>query len=294
MKITYPLAGAVSLGLVFGFTHGSSFASDTATPIKLAGVWKLNKELSDNPRAKMMEAMRERGGAGGGRGMGGQGGGGVGGGGGMGGGGGRGGGGGGRGGGGMAGGGGGRGAGAGGGGMERGGRGGPGTMGGGGMMGGEPPLDGAPDGDRPEGVGPRGQGASGERPQGPPPDQAENGGPGGRRGRGGMGPFPSPQFTIEQEGDNLAFRTENNLRLLHSDGQKRKKEGETGPFEVVTRFTKGTLLIESKSEMGGKRKENYTLLPDGKLQIDIDLEGAGRMPPVKFKLVYEAAPAAQF
>jgi hypothetical protein len=293
MKITYPLAGAVSLGLVFGFTQASSSASDSATPVKLAGVWKLNKELSDNPRAKMMEAMRERGGAGGGRGMGGQSGGGRGGAGGMGGGGGRGGGGGGRGGGGMAGGGGGRGGGGAAGGAERGGRGGPGGMGGGGMMGGEPPLDGAPDGDRPEGQGPRGPGASGDRPQGPPPDQADNAAPGGRR-RGGMGPIPSPQFTIEQEGDNLAFRTENNLRLLHSDGQKRKKEGEAGPLEVVAKFTKGSLLIESKSEMGGKRKETYTLLPDGKLQIDFDLEGAGRMPSVKFKLVYEAAPKAQF
>ena len=107
-----------------------------------------------------------------------------------------------------------------------------------------------------------------------------------------MGPIPSPQFTIEQDGDNLAFRTENNLRLLHTDGQKRKKEGDAGRFEVVARFQKGALLIESHPERGAKRKETYTLLPDGKLQIDFDIEGNGPMPGAKFKLVYDKVPAS--
>ena len=46
--------------------------------------------------------------------------------------------------------------------------------------------------------------------------------------------------------------------------------------------------------MGGRRKETYTLLPDGKLQVDFDIEGSGPVPGVKFKLVYDAAPAPQF
>lgn len=57
---------------------------------------------------------------------------------------------------------------------------------------------------------------------------------------------------------------------------------------------KGSLLIESRPEMGGKRKETYTLQPDGKLQIDFDFEGSGPMPGLKFKLVYDPAPTSQF
>lgn len=74
---------------------------------------------------------------------------------------------------------------------------------------------------------------------------------------------------------------------------KRKKEGEIGKQEVSARFVKGALSIETKGEMGGKRKETYTLLPDGKLQIEFDIEGAGPMPALKFRLVYDAAAAAQ-
>ena len=291
MKISLPAASLLTLGLTLGFAKASPAGTEKETPLKLGGVWKLNRELSENPGAKMMEAMRERGGPGGrgGGGMGGPGGGGgmggPGGGGGMGG----------PGGGGM-GGGGGRG---GGGGMGPGGRGpgGPGGPGGGGMMMTEPPLDGTPDADRTQGPGGGGQGGSRPRPQG----RATGEGPGdgddqnGRGPRGTMGgPIPSPEFTIEQEGDNLAFRTERNLRLLHSDGQKRKKEGEGGKLDVTARFLKGSLLIESRPEMGGKRKETYTLLPDGKLQIDFDIEGAGPMAGLKFKLVYDAAPSPQF
>ncbi len=111
-----------------------------------------------------------------------------------------------------------------------------------------------------------------------------------------MGLAASPEFVIEQEGDNLAFRTESNLRLLHSDGQKRKKEDAAGKLDVVARFLKGSLVIESRPEMGGKRKETYSIEPDGKLHIDFDIESSGPMPGLKFKLVYDPAsgPAAQF
>lgn len=242
--------------LLFAFV-GVLGASDAAAtnppaPPQLSGTWKLNKELSESPGQKLTEAMRA--GGQGGRGMGGQGGGG-----GMGG----------RGGGGMGqGGGGGRGGRMGGSGGR--GAGGPGGARGG-IWGGEPPLDGTPGADRPQ--------------EGEPGD-----GQGQRRPRGGMGPIPSPQFTIEQEGENLAFRTENNLRILRCDGEKRKKEGEAGKLEVNAKFVKGALVIESRPEMGGKRKETYTLRPDGKLEIDFEIDGSGPMPDLRFKLIYEAAP----
>ena len=105
---------------------------------------------------------------------------------------------------------------------------------------------------------------------------------------------PSPEFTIDQDGDNLAFRTERNLRLLHTDGEKRKKEGEAGKLDVVAKFAKGALIVESRPESGGKRKETYALRADGKLQIDFDFEGSGPVPSLKFKLVYEAAPTPRF
>lgn len=284
----------IAASLAFGFVAALGMAAapaaaQTPAPLKLGGVWKLNKELSEDPGRKMMEAMRnasERGGGGmggPGGGMGGPGGGGMGpggaggmgepgGGGGMGG----------RGGGGM-----------GGGGMRGGGgpggrpRGGPGA----GFMGGEPPLDGTPQGP-PPGAAPRGDGNDNERQdQGGSPERRD---PNGRRPRGPMGPVPSPEFTIEQEGDSLAFRTESNLRVLRSDGQKRKKEGMAGEVEVVARVAKGALMVESKPEMGGKRKETYTLRPDGRLQIDFDFAGSGPMPGLKFKLVYDSATAPQF
>ena len=286
MKITHPVPFALAIGLAYGFSRGAAAAPETSAPIDLGGVWKFNRELSDNPGQKMMEAMRNAGNFGGrGRGGPGGGGGGMGG---PGGGGGR--------------GGGGRGGGGGeqggpGGGAGRGGRG-PGGAGGG-MMGGEPPLDGAPEGDRPQepgvegqgGQGPRGEGQGGQRPPQPQRD-SEGGGDndaGARRRGRGMGPVPSRQFKIEQEGDNLAFRTEGNLRLLHSDGQKRAKEGDGGRQDVTARFIKGALVIETKAERGGKRKETYTLREDKKLQIDFDIEGSGPMPGMRFKLVYDAA-----
>ena len=221
----------VVLGIAGALRGSDAAASDPQTaPPQLSGTWKLNKELSESPGAKMREAMGGAGGQGGqgGRGIGGPGG---------------------------------RGP------------GGPGGPGGafGGMWGGEPPLDGTPAGDRPQPA----ETADGQEP---------------RRPRGGMGPIPSPQFAIEQEGDSLAFRTETNLRILRSDGQKRKKEGEAGKLEVTTKFVKGALVIESRPERGGKRKETYTLRPDGKLDIDFEIDGSGPMPGVKFKLVYDAAP----
>lgn len=283
----------ISASLVLGFVAALGIAAAPAadqpsTPLKLGGTWKLNKELSEDPGRKMMEAMRNAGGRGGGdqgMGPGGGGMGGSGGGGGMGG----------RGGGGM----GGRGEGGMGGGGMRGGAGGAGGPGGpggrprggpgGAFMGGEPPLDGAPQGP-PQGGAPR---ADGDEPQNQG-GSAEGRDPSGRRPRGAMGPVPSPEFTIEQEGSSLAFRTENNLRVLRSDGQKRKKEGMAGEVEVVAKVLKGALVVESKPEMGGKRKETYTLRPDGRLQIDFDFAGSGPMPGLKFKLVYDSATAPQF
>jgi hypothetical protein len=109
-----------------------------------------------------------------------------------------------------------------------------------------------------------------------------------------MGMAPSPEFTIDQDGDNVAFRSESNLRLLHTDGSKRKREGAAGKVEVVAKFMKGALVIDSRPEGGGRRKETYTLQPDGKLRIDFDFEGSGPMPALKFKLVYDSSPAPQF
>lgn len=273
MKAMKTTPACLVLALTAGLVAASSRASEPASPpLKLAGTWKLNKSLSDDPARKMMEGMRAGGGTegggrpgGGGGAMGGPGGGG----------------------GGMGGPGGG--GGMGGGGREgSGGMGGPGGRGpggrsGGGFMGGEPPLDGTP-GDRPQGERPQG-GAPGA---GGPPDQD------GRGPRRPMGMAPSPEFTIDQEGDNLAMRTGNNLRLLHTDGGKRKKEGEAGRLEVVAKFVKGALVIESRPEAGGKRKETYTLQADGKLRIDFDFEGSDPMPGLKFKLVYDPAPTPQF
>ena len=271
MNLMKSASAATTLGLIIGLTAASSRAAEPPqAPVKLAGTWKLNKELSDNPARKMMEGTRGNGGMGGrgGGGMGAPGGGGggrggTGGGGGM---------------GGRGGGGGGMGGRGGGGGMgERGG-------GGGGFLGGEPPLDGTPGMDRPQ-----------PDPQGGETEQGSGGrtGRGERAPRGPMGLAASPEFVIEQEGDNLAFRTESNLRLLHTDGEKRKKEGALGKADVTARFLKGSLVIETRPEIGGKRKETYTLQPDGKLQIDFEMDGSGRMPDLKFKLVYDAAPAPQ-
>ena len=262
MKISHSAAAALALGLAFCFSKASVAASEAAGTVNLGGVWKLNKELSDDPGVKMMEAMRngggERGGPGGGGGM-------------------------------PGGGGSGRRGGAGGGSRP----GGPGGANGGGigMMGSEPPLDGTPDDNRPQGSGAGGQGQGGRRPQGPPPGAGGNAtnDQNQRRPGRGMGPIPSPELTIEQENDNLAFRTENNLRLLHSDGQKRMKEGDFGKQDVIARFIKGALVIETKAERGGKRKETYTLREDKKLEIDFDIEGSSPMPGLKFKLVYDAA-----
>jgi len=262
MKPMKTTPACLVLALTAGLVAASSRASEPASPpLKLAGTWKLNKALSDDPARKMMEGMRAGGGTegggrpgGGGGAMGGPGGGGGG-----------------------MGGGGRQGAGGGMGGTA--GRG-TGGRGGGGFMGGEPPLDGIP-GERPAGQASAPGAAN-------PPDQD------GRGPRRPMGVAPSPEFTIDQEGENLAFRTGNNLRLLHTDGEKRKKEGEAGRLEVIAKFVKGALVIESRPEAGGKRKETYTLQADGKLRIDFDFEGSGPLPGLKFKLVYEAAPAPQF
>jgi len=153
-------------------------------------------------------------------------------------------------------------------------------------VGGEPPLDGKPAEDGPRGERPQGQGN--DPGAGGPPD------PDGRVQRGPTGMAPSPEFTIDQDGDNLAFRTEGNLRLLHTDGEKRKKEGAAGKLDVAAKFAKGALIIESRPESGGKRKETYSIRADEKLQIDFDFEGSGPIPSLKFKLVYEAAPTRQF
>ena len=172
----------------------------------------------------------------------------------------------------------------GGGGMRGGRPGGPGGPGGGGFGEAEPPLDGEM------------EAPNRQAPPRPPSDDASSSG-GSDQARwprmGARGPVASPQFEIEQEGDNLAFRTERNLRLLHSDGEKRKKDAGMGKQEIVAKFLKGALIIETKREQGGKRRETYTLREDKKLQIDFDIEGSGPMSGVKFKLVYDAVPQAR-
>lgn len=163
MKTT---VAALALGLFAGLSAASTRSLEpAAAPVKLAGTWTLNKELSDNPGQKMMEGMRGAGGPGGregrpeggGGGMGNPGGGGGG----M---------------GGRGGGGGGMGGRPGGG----GGMGGPGGRGrgGGGFFGGEPPLDGTPGQDRPQGEDPQRQGGdpgAGGHPTGEAVDRAGRG-----------------------------------------------------------------------------------------------------------------------
>jgi hypothetical protein len=236
------------LAMAAGVASASGRAPEsTDVPVRLSGTWKLNKELSDDPMAKMMEARRSGSGhpegRGGGRGGMGAPRGGGGGGGGM------------------------------GGGPPGGGMGGPsgGRGPGGAPLGGEPPLDGTtvPEGRREE------------NRQGQDPTH----GP-----RPAMGFAASPQFAIEQEGTNLAFRTESNLRLLRADGEKRKKEGDHGRFDVIAKFVKGSLVIETRPENGGKRKETYTLEAEDRLKVEFDVEGSGPMPALRFKLVYDAAP----
>ncbi len=250
--MTTPIALALALGA--GFLAASSRASEPPqAPVNLAGTWKLDRSLSDDPARKVMEAMRASGGGergerprGEGGGMGGSGGGGRGGGG---------------------------GGSMGGGGREGGGGRAPGGRGGS-FFGGEPPLD----------------GDAGEDRQPSERGQVQD----GRGPRGAMGLAPSLEFVIDQDGDNLAFRTENNLRLLHTDGEKRKKETDAGRLEVAAKFVKGVLVIESRPEAGGKHREIYSRPSDRTLQVDFEFEGSGPMPGLKFKLVYEAAPAHQF
>lgn len=275
MKLSYLTIGLVGLGLIgLSPTRARSAPKEVEARVSLAGAWKLNRELSEDPARKMMEAMRNAGGGGGMRGPGGGGGGmrGPGGGGGMG--------------GGGMGGVGGRGGGmgpGGGGGMRGGGPEGRGGPGGGLLSNDEPPLDGNSEMDGRQGGG-----------QGPDRD-AEGGGPDEGRGprRRMRGPSPSPVFHIEQDGDNLAFRTDANLRLLHSDGEKRKRGNGDGEQEIVARFLKGSLVVESRGGRGGKRKETYTLRPDGKLEADFDISGSGPMPGLKFKLIYDPVPEGE-
>jgi hypothetical protein len=257
-RIQIAVALIVMSGLVTMGTGQRAAAEDAkAAAPKLAGRWKLNRQLSDDPARKMTESMtqgegpggrgsgpRGRGGPGGQSGMdgGGRGGGGQG---------------------GMGGG-------------ERGG----GGMGGPGMR---SPFDG---------------GASSDQEERPDPPRtrggSENGGPPG--GGGPRGPrfrmAASPEFSIDQDGDNLAFRSEHNLRLLHSDGRKRKKENELGKLEVEAKVVKGALVIETKSEGGARRKEIYAIDDEGRLRIEVETS-AGRST-VKFNLVYDAANDAQF
>ena len=65
---------------------------------------------------------------------------------------------------------------------------------------------------------------------------------------------------------------------------------------MTARFVKRSLVVETKGARGGKRKETYTLRDDQRLEVAFDISGAGRMPGLKFKLVYDpaAATAPQF
>lgn len=261
-----------SIALVVTLSASASpTISPTPTPGNpLAGTWILNREKSDDPIRKMRESMpdgpRGRGGMGGpGGGRGGPGGG-------------------------M----GGPGGGMGGSGGGMGGRGGGGPRGGpGGMWPGagpgafesDPPLDGAsrvqPDAETSQ------------------PDEEESSrnrgggagrGPGGRfGGRGPRGLVPSPEFTIEQDGTSIALRTEANLRLLRADGEKRTKDSEFARAEVVTKWDKETLEVTTKPERGGKRVERYFINKEGQLNVEFASEGQGRMPSLKFRLVYDRA-----
>ena len=67
MKPMKTTPACLVLALTAGLVAASSRASEPASPpLKLAGTWKLNKALSDDPARKMMEGMRAGGGTEGG------------------------------------------------------------------------------------------------------------------------------------------------------------------------------------------------------------------------------------
>src|SRR5574340_1006281 len=134
---------------------------------------------------------------------------------------------------------------------------------------GEPPLDGA----RSE----------------PPADAPEDPGPQGRRRP--RGPAPSPILIFEDDSGALALSSEHAARLLRPDGKKYPKDGPEGQtFEQQTRWEKGRLVVKTNSEWGAGRTEKYRVREDGRLEIEIEMQGGLRMPNVKFKLVYDHAP----
>jgi len=205
--------------LIAGSLVGVASGREAVSKPDLAGRWVLNKEKSDDPAKKMMDAMTSnRGGSGGG--MGGRGGGMGGRGGGMGG---RGG----FGGGGM------RGGGTG----NRGGR--PGEAGGPGWTS-EPPLDGetSPTADAKPA---EGQQAQGEQPQAR------------RRPRG---PVPSAKLEIEQQAEQVTLKSPTHVRTILVDAQTHDQEGAL--TSVTARFKNGALEVRSKGERGG-RVERYSV-----------------------------------
>ena len=144
-----------------------------------------------------------------------------------------------------------------------------------GSFGGEIPLDGNSDADHPA-VEDTASSDSDGRPQRRP-----------------MGIAPSPEFSIDQDANVMAFRHGTSLRLLQTDGKKTQSESLGSKSEVSAKFVKDALVVETKAESGGKRKETYTVLQDGKLRADFDFEGFGRMPAVKFKLIYDPVTSSQ-
>ena len=59
MNPTHAPSASLMLGLLIGWGAASSRASEPPpASVKLAGTWKLNRERSDDPSRKMMEAMR--------------------------------------------------------------------------------------------------------------------------------------------------------------------------------------------------------------------------------------------
>lgn len=125
-----------------------------------------------------------------------------------------------------------------------------------------------------------------EPPLDGPPDEAGRD-DAGRGGRSPRGPVPSPRLTIDQDGDFVSLRSDDNERAFQANGKSQRQDGPRGPIQVTARWRKGALEVESKGERGGARTERYTIDPDGRLRIDYETSGSGPMPGFKFRLVYD-------
>ena len=250
MRLSFVSRKSIVVLAASSLVGAAAWARAGAMKPELAGRWVLNKEKSDDPARKILEAMSSNRGSVGGGGFGGAGMGGRGGFGGA------------RGGGGMGG---------------RGGYGGGGNRGGGNRGGGpgsanaaawasEPPLDGeAP-------PAPETKPAEGQQAQG---DQQAR-----RRPRG---PIPSAKLEIEQQADSVTLKSPSHRRTFLVDAQTHDQEGAL--TNVTARFKSGALEVESKGEHG-TRIEKYSV-KDGRLVIEFENQGSGQRPGFKFHLVYD-------